>query len=446
MCQARCCPRVGMRAMPSSEVASPIVVLLPFEMEYLIGKTGVSRYLFRRWPLALTPEATIEIGMLDLGKPCPFLKDNMQCSIHEHNPLDCRTFPLLPVLNYRRELEWVLGENCPSLALLSPKFVDAVKGVWRELLPVLPQAWWDLYAFADRWLGWSNGGTYPVDDAARDAIPHSSGLAGFHPALQTTSLTLCQGQETLNSDPDNPFERPGPHGATLHEVRADDETLLNIACDLFASIFPEDLRYLPYVRACAHGRHPSHPKTLDHVWLVSQGGEWVGLRVFSYIVTREFGHGAYIGFAPKARGLGLGHWLVEQTHAQLDLDARKFGKPGSNGYLVEVERLIDAKTDEERCESERRLQFHRQCGAVILPVPYIEPVMIESVDYLSPEDLQGESPRPMHLAFLPSARGREIQNLDLVDLIHGLYLDVYRLSATHEFVSHSLSYLIGERP
>ncbi len=50
LCQARCCPRVGMREMESSEIASPVVVLLPFEMEYLIQKTGVSRDLFRLLP------------------------------------------------------------------------------------------------------------------------------------------------------------------------------------------------------------------------------------------------------------------------------------------------------------------------------------------------------------------------------------------------------------
>ncbi len=154
LCQARCCPRVGMRHMQAGEIASPVVVLLPFEMEYLIEKTGISREVFRRWPLALTPEITIEIGMLDLGKPCPFLTDKMQCGIHEHNPLDCRTFPLLPFQNHREELEWELGGNCPSLMFLNPTFVTVVKRVWHDIHPHLPQSWWDIYAFADHWMGW----------------------------------------------------------------------------------------------------------------------------------------------------------------------------------------------------------------------------------------------------------------------------------------------------
>ncbi len=154
LCEARCCPRVGLRAMPPNEVASPIVVLLPFEMEYLIKKTGVSRNVFRRWPLDLTPETAIQIGMLDLGKPCPFLSEKLQCKIHEHNPLDCRTFPLLPFQDLRGNLDWELGANCPSVEFLNPTFVTVVKRVWAELYSMIPQGWWDIYAFADHWTGW----------------------------------------------------------------------------------------------------------------------------------------------------------------------------------------------------------------------------------------------------------------------------------------------------
>jgi hypothetical protein len=242
-----------------------------------------------------------------------------------------------------------------------------------------------------------------------------------------------------------PIERLGPNGARLVTVSSRDSDLVEIACNLFVEIFPEDHRYVPYIRACAQGQHPSHPHTLDHVWLVQQdGGDYIGLRVFSYITTRNFGHGAYIGFTRQARGYGLGRWLVAQTHIQLDEDAHRFGRSGSIGYLVEVERPVDAESEAEREEAVHRLQFHRQCGAIILPISYIEPVMIDGVDYLTPADLDGESPRPMHLALLPSERGQEIVNLDVSELIHGIYLDVYRLSPRHEFILHALYPLSGE--
>lgn len=242
-----------------------------------------------------------------------------------------------------------------------------------------------------------------------------------------------------------PLEMRGPNGARLYEVVGADSQLLNIACELFLKIFPEDRRYVPYIRACARQKHPSHPNTLDHVWLVRQNGEWVGLRVFSFITTREFGHGAYIGFTEQARGQGLGRWLVKQTLEQLDLDARQFGRSASIGYLVEVERSMDAKSEADRLADEKRLQFHRQCGGIILPVSFIEPVMIEGVSYIDPADLKDESPRPMHLILIPSSTGAQRVNLDVVDLVHGLYFDVYRLKEDHEFVRNSLSSLVGGR-
>ncbi len=237
------------------------------------------------------------------------------------------------------------------------------------------------------------------------------------------------------------FQRP--EGAQLRVVNGASPELLSVACNLFADIFPEDKRYLPYLRACAQGNHPSHPNTYDHVWLVQIGEEWAGVRIFSYIKTRSFGHGAYIGFTPRARGQGLGTWLVAETQRQLEEDAQRFGQGSSLGYLVEVERPIDAQTDEERLKDEKRLQFHRQCGGIILPVPFIEPVMIEGVDYISPSELEDESPRPMHLVLVPSELGGSLPNLDLVDFVHGLYYDVYRLPKGHTFVKNALSYLLG---
>ena len=238
------------------------------------------------------------------------------------------------------------------------------------------------------------------------------------------------------------LDRPGPDGARLVTVSSRDSDLVEVACRLFAEVFPEDLRYLPYLRACTHGTHPSHPRTLDHVWLVQQGGRWVGVAIFSHIITRSFGHGAYVGIVDSAQGRGLGKWILARMLEQLDEDARRFGLPGSIGYLGEVERPMDADSDEARILSERRLQFHRQCGGILLPVPFIEPVMIESVDYLTPRDLEGESPRPMHLVFVPTERGAQTPNLDLVDFIHGIYLDVYRLPVQHEYVRRSLSCLL----
>jgi len=236
-------------------------------------------------------------------------------------------------------------------------------------------------------------------------------------------------------------ENVGPNGAVIHEVTGSDSPLLETACNLFKTIFPSEERYLPYLRACALGQNRSHPNTYDHVWLMQQNHEWVGIRIFSYITTRNFGHGAYIGLTPDFRGHGVGTWLVQQTLAQLDKDAQKFGRDGSLGYLVEVERPMDADNEEQREYRRKRIKFHRQCGGIILPVSYTEPVMIEGVHYLDPADLQGEEPRPMHLVLIPSKLGASLSHLDLVDFVYGTYVDVYRLRPDHEFIRKSLSFL-----
>jgi len=162
-CQALCCPRVGMRDMEREKIASPIVVLLPFEMEYLIEKVPTTADVFRQWPIEYTPDLIVNIGLLDLGKPCPFLNENRMCGIHQHNPIDCRTFPALPFQGLFGELEWTFAENCPSLHRLNLAFVDNIRELWGNLFPHIPNSWWDLYAFADHWTGWPPHGV--ADDA-----------------------------------------------------------------------------------------------------------------------------------------------------------------------------------------------------------------------------------------------------------------------------------------
>jgi Fe-S-cluster containining protein len=153
-CSSLCCPHVQMRDMTLDRIASAVVVLLPFEMEYLIERTSVSVDTFRRWPVEMAPGIVIRVSMFDLGKPCPFLQPDFRCGIYEKKPVDCQTFPLLPVLDPSGQLVWDYAEQCPSLALLNPAFEEQVKKIWANLYKVLPKGWWDLYHMADEWTGW----------------------------------------------------------------------------------------------------------------------------------------------------------------------------------------------------------------------------------------------------------------------------------------------------
>lgn len=230
----------------------------------------------------------------------------------------------------------------------------------------------------------------------------------------------------------------GPVGARIREVVGLDSPHLRAAIELFREIFPEDLRYVPYVRECARRRSPDHPATLDHVWTVEVEGEPVGVRIFSYVHTRDIGHGAYVGLLKPYRGLGIGTWLVEQTLRQLQADAAALDQPEPLGYCVEVEPIGSAQSAAERLLFQRRLAFHIHAGGVPLDVDYVEPPMIRDVSYISPEQLTGIEPKPMELIFYPIQSdqwlGREVQ----LQIVEGLLLDVYRLDRADPLVQRAI--------
>jgi GNAT superfamily N-acetyltransferase len=195
-----------------------------------------------------------------------------------------------------------------------------------------------------------------------------------------------------------------------------------MAIELFRRIFPEDVRYIPYLRACARQRSPDHPATLDHVWLVEVNGDFVGIRIFSYVHTRNIGHGAYVGLLKPHRGLGIGTWLVQQTLRQLEADAAAFGRPQPLGYCVEVEPVEPAQG-----ETERRLAFHVQAGGVPLDMDYVEPPMIQGVSYIPPRQLIDVEPKPMQLVFYPTCPKQRLGLEERIQIVEALILDVYRL-------------------
>lgn len=402
-CVAMCCPRLPMRAMDQQRIASPVVVLLPFEMEYMIEKLGVSPAIFRVWPVEMADGLYGNIGLLDLSKPCPFLQPDFRCGIYENRPLDCRTFPLLPYLTQAGQLAWEYGQNCPSLERLNPAFTAQMKEIWADLFPALPADWWRLYRQADDWTGWAQMGD---DTVIAQAV--------------------------------------GPNETRIRPVVGRHSPHLPTVIELFRQIFPDDAHYIPYVETCAWQSSASHPATFDHVWLVEQQGRPIGLRVFSYIHTRRFGHGAFIGLLPPYRSQGIGRWLVAQTHRQLQLDARAFGHSEATGYCVEVAPPPNGGGDLtgsahlSGLEDQRRLAFHQQCGSIKLDVDYVEPPMIAGVDYIMPEQLTGVKPQPMQLRFYPARPRSSLSQVEIFDIIEGLYLDVYRLAPDSWYVQRAI--------
>ncbi len=414
-CSALCCPRIQMRTMPLEQIASPVVVLLPFEMEYIVEKTGISMDVFRRWPVTMAHGLLMDVGMFDLGKPCPFLASDLCCDVYEERPVDCYSFPILPVLDPGGRLAWKDEQRCPSLASLNLTFGEPAQRIWTELFEVLPQGWWALYHEAGHWTGWP----WPCDP------------------------TQADGRRTL---PEKSRDgQVGPDGAVIREVVGLDSPYLPAAIDLLKKIFPDYEQYAADLPLCALQRSPAHPATLDHLWVVEREGVPIGLRLFHYIFTRNLGHGAFIGLLEPYRDRGISSWLVGQTLAQLCLDASHFGQPEPLGYVIEVDPVEEARDEADRLARERRIAFHLKNNAFLLDVDYVEPTMIQGLDFSAEAELAGVQPGPMQLAFYPTHPGITLSRTELINVVESLYIDYYRLQPDSWYVRRAIDSIVTLR-
>ncbi|MFK5968543.1 MAG: YkgJ family cysteine cluster protein [Candidatus Marithrix sp.] len=144
-CTARCCPKPI--ALKRSESAiGHVAIMLPFEMEYILSKTNVCSTQFQHASLKLASGfSIIDIGYITSAVPCPFLTYNNSCDIHNIRPLDCRSFPLIPIFNLDGTLTFRVDKECPSVNTFSATYQTRLKKIWEDLLPNLPMNYRILY-------------------------------------------------------------------------------------------------------------------------------------------------------------------------------------------------------------------------------------------------------------------------------------------------------------
>jgi Fe-S-cluster containining protein len=143
-CTGRCCPHAAMAAREPAYTVSHVAILLPFEMEYIVARSGVDAARFRRTLVKVAPGCIIEIGSFDIEMPCPFLTGDFRCWGYEFRPLDCRSFPLVPVFA-AGGLAFRLEAACPSLETFAPAYRACLEAVWRKLSPHLSAGYRALY-------------------------------------------------------------------------------------------------------------------------------------------------------------------------------------------------------------------------------------------------------------------------------------------------------------
>lgn len=234
------------------------------------------------------------------------------------------------------------------------------------------------------------------------------------------------------------LNREGPGGAMIRPVIGPDSPYLPAAVQMLTTIFPEYRHYVPYVSASAQEESPAHPTTFDHVWVVEQQDKFIGFRIFSYLPARNFAHDAFVGILEPYRKQGIGTWLVDQTMAQLSADAERFGQPEPLGYCAEIDPPPDINDDNKQKLWDTRLAFYRKCGSIFLDIAYYEPPMIQQVTYVSQAELTGIQPQLMQLVFHPTHPRSELTEAELVKIVEGMYLDVYRLEPDSWYVRKAL--------
>lgn len=144
LCTARCCPQATAFKDPDYAIGH-VAIMLPFEKEYILAKTHVTADQIQSTPVELAPGVNIEIGFITSATPCPFLANGYQCGIHEIRPLDCRSFPLIPVFNTDESLSFRTDQDCPSIHTFSESFQKMFKKIWSDLLPELPMSYRSVY-------------------------------------------------------------------------------------------------------------------------------------------------------------------------------------------------------------------------------------------------------------------------------------------------------------
>ena len=115
-CPTPCCP--------TGNKEGTYMLLLPKEREYM-KEVGCS---FEGSVETFTASNGV---VLEFVENCPWLKDGWMCTIYQHRPLDCRTFPRIVTLDKAQLRFGEVPERCPSVGDLRQEHYEGVRAAWK---------------------------------------------------------------------------------------------------------------------------------------------------------------------------------------------------------------------------------------------------------------------------------------------------------------------------
>jgi len=192
------------------------------------------------------------------------------------------------------------------------------------------------------------------------------------------------------------------------------------AMRIYESAFPVDEREPRdyFIRLMLEIRPEVQPLT----WAIKDGAEVIGMA--HLVGNRKTGalFFVYVAIRPDFRGRFSAKLLMRQiVDRSVQLCAETGIRP--TGVIFEVERIEDAKYDQELSFRKKRLAFFHSLGAVVLTRCYVQPA-------LTPD----RAPVPLNLMFVPF---NSDWNRD--ELIVEMYRSVFGLDETHPYVISSIS-------
>lgn len=196
---------------------------------------------------------------------------------------------------------------------------------------------------------------------------------------------------------------------------------------IYEQSFPEAERD-PVENIAASLKHSTDDNEVTHLRAFVEQETVVGFAYFSSYREYYLGFLKFIAVRANIRGKGYGPILLQDAIRQLRADGvRATGWPYL-GLVFEVERPETAENEPDRLLRERRIEFYRRNGAV----------MIEKVDYIAPPVTVDQPSLPFHLMVLRAVPKYGMQRWLRQAAVKALLIEGYGEDPDSWFVRHAL--------
>jgi hypothetical protein len=225
---------------------------------------------------------------------------------------------------------------------------------------------------------------------------------------------------------------------TINEVTVntpdDEENLIK----MFVELFPEDRRYVGFIRQRVQSALEPNPDTITHQWVVKHGENAVGFRLFSYLRHYNVGVSGYIGVSRPYHGMGIGGWIHKRTIEQVKIDAVRNNQEEPFGFCGEVDRPSAANNELDRRLREERIAIFKRMGALVYDFGYLEPLQVEGMPITCQAELEKLEPDSMLVYVVPFQVNKQPTREEITNMVKGMLLITYRLDENNYYYIHAL--------